>query len=62
MRVRQCRSVFELLKLEKEKIFVEEALARAQQANANTDREPLLVWSVSNLTNYFYKQSDSIHI
>ena len=55
MRVRGCHSVFELLKLEKEKIIKEEAEERARNAAMNIKKEPLLVWSVDSLTNYFYK-------
>ena len=62
MRIRNCKSVFELLKLEKEKIIREEKVKRQQLVNQNVRKEPLLVWSVNNLTNYFYKQSDSIQI
>lgn len=62
LRVRGCHSVFELLRLEKEKIVKMEEEKKLENEKRNVHREPLLVWSVDNLTNYFYKQSDSIHI
>lgn len=40
----------------------EEELQRQKEATTGILREPLLVWSVNNLTNYFYKQSESIYI
>ena len=63
-RVRDCNSVFELLKIEKDRIMelhYKQEAARAQNDNT-AQSDNLLTWSVSNLTNYFYKQSDSIHI
>ena len=62
MRIRGCKSVFELLKLEKERIIEEELQIRQRELETNSPKEPMLVWSVHNLTNYFYKQSDSIQI
>lgn len=60
--MRGVHSVFELLKLEKAKIIKNDAEERARDALRKNPKEPLLVWSVDSLTNYFYKQSDSIHI
>ena len=62
MKVRSCHSVFELLRIEKDKIMKEELERREKLKQQKPSTEPLLVWSVHNLTNYFYKQSDSIHI
>ena len=55
--VRKCTSVFELLKQEKEDILREELEFRRHKT-----RQPLLIWTVNNITNYFYKQSDSISL
>ena len=62
MRIRGCKSVFELLKLEKVRIIEEEIRIRQEAHEKDSPKEPMLVWTVQNLTNYFYKQSDSIHI
>ena len=59
-RVKNCNSVFELLKLEKERIMAEQRQELQDIMNGHIERKPILTWSVSNLTNYFYKQSNSI--
>jgi len=61
-RIRNCSSVFELIKLEKEKINVEQKILLDDIVNSRVIREPILTWSVKHLTNYFYKQSNSIQI
>ena len=57
MKVKNLRSPFELLNRERGKIIEDEVKARLVQSAI-----PLLTWSVSNLTNCFYKQSSTFQI
>lgn len=61
MKCRKVNSVFELLRIEKERIIAAEILRREEEARQEP-KEPLLTWSCDNFSNYFYKQSDSIQI
>jgi hypothetical protein len=45
MRVKHCKSVFELLKQDKEEVLLEE-----MELREDGRKEPLLEWSVNNLT------------
>lgn len=57
-RLRECKSVFELLRQENDQILEQEHL----QIN---NREPLLTWVVQNElenTNQYYKQSDTFPV
>ena len=57
MKIRSCESVFLLLKDEHDKVIREEIEFRK-----NYKREPLLTWSVKNISFCFYKQSDTIQL
>jgi hypothetical protein len=57
MKIRGCESVFHLLKSEREKVVLEELEFRKHYK-----REPLLTWSVKNISLCFYKQSDTIQL
>ena len=57
LQIRNCNSVFELLRMEKEDMIEEEMEQREEGR-----KDPLLVWSVKNLAKQFYKQSDAIQI
>jgi len=50
------------LKLEKERIAAEQKQILQSIIDGTYVREPLLTWSVSGLTNYFYKQSNAVQI
>lgn len=54
--------MFELLKLERNKIIEEQKRILNEVRTGQLIREPILTWQVNNLTNYFYKQSDSVQI
>lgn len=54
MRVRDCRSPFSLLKFERDSIVSQEKELRQEKP-----QQPLLTWTVNQLSTCFYKQSDT---
>jgi len=54
MKIKKCRSVFELIALERRTVIDSNCI--------NKPFVPMLTWTVANLTSCFYKQSDTFQI
>lgn len=54
MKLKKCRSIFELITLERQDVI--------DSNRVNKPLIPILTWTVANLTNCFYKQSDTFQI